>query len=445
MPGEIDETQDNASRDLTSDLMKDLTGAPSEAAAGTGAADAGAGAGGAAAGAAAGGAAGGDGKDKAGAAGGQPGAGAAKDKAGDGKDKSGAAASSGQPAGAGKGQPAAKAGTVADINPDDPKVSAADLRKHLKRVIEEKNGIAQTVQQKEAQAAELQKKIEEFSKKKVWTEADQALVDKSNKRLAELERDLYGRDYRQSPEFQDKYQKRYDRVFNQARKELIGMDVTVKEKNPDGDGMVDVQRKITEADVLAVVNAAPNARIAIAKKLFGEDRETVLTHARELSVIDSEAAEAIRSKQENYQSEVTKAAEESQKAQTNYQQFVKNQSEHFLNNNPDIFGTDGASPEAVEALQKGIAFVDACANASPDMSINERAARAAVVRGFAIAGPRLLFELKAARAEIARLTEENKGFRASDPGNAGEHGGGGAGGDGGEEPAGSDALAADFK
>lgn len=325
---------------------------------------------------------------------------------------------------------------VKPINPDDPAVTAPQLRKALK---ESQETHTKTLSQKEEEIRKLTSQMASFQGKRVWTDEDQKLLDKATQRQAELEADVYSRDYRQSPEFKTKYQEPFDKIWNEAKSELVGMKVSITGKNVESGEPEQQERTITEADIHKVVDAPANQRINVAKELFGEDRETILTHARELNLLRKSANDAVEGKQKNYQTEIQTKSTEFQKAQGDYQKFVKDSSEKFVINNPDLFTVEEGDTEAATAVDKGLQFVDSSVSGSEKMGVNERAARAALIRGMAASFPRLMLERTRLRAEVERLKTENAGFRQSDPGNAGE--GGGAGGSGGsDEVGGSDDL-----
>ena len=173
---------------------------------------------------------------------------------------------------------------------------------------------------------------------------------------------------------------------------------------------------------------------------------SVPTSKRHLDVINpmvktqKAADQAIKEKTENYQSEARTQAEKFTAQQQRVQGFIKGQTDVLAQKFPDIFAAAETDTEAAANLKKGFDFVDECTSKA-NMDINERAARASLVRAWAGAFPRLVGDIARLRAENAALKEENAKYRGSDPGGAGDGGGGGS-------PApsegGSDAMAAEL-
>jgi predicted nuclease with TOPRIM domain len=341
-----------------------------------------------------------------------------------------------KPAAAAPPKPAAQpapAKPVVKLNIDDLKVSASDLRRHLKEIIADKD---KTVGEKQKEIATLQDKIKEFEGKKFWTDDDQKLSEQATKRLAKLESDLYGRDYRQSPEFKTQFQDKFDRLWSKGVETVKGLTVTWKE------GDEDKSRPATQQDLLRVVDAPASERYKLAKQLFGEDYPVVIDYANKLNDIRESAEEAVKNKQDNHQSETQKQADELKKVSGQIEQFVKEAGENLVQKFPDIFSAKEDEPEVAAALKKGFDFVDDARINQGKFNPNERAAKIAVIRSWAGAFPRLIHDRSRLMAENAALREEIAKYNKTDPGNLGE--GAGAGGGAGKDDGGSDELAAEF-
>jgi hypothetical protein len=293
----------------------------------------------------------------------------------------------------------------------------------------------QTVAQRQKQIDELQNKIKEFEGRKYWTEDDIKASETATQRLAKLEADLYGRDYRQSPEFKEKYQSKFDRLWNKGKETVKGLTVKFME------GEEQKERAATERDLLDVVDAPPSQRYKLAKQLFGDDHAVVTDYANKLNDIRDEAEEAVQDKQKSYQSETQKQAEELRAVGGQIEAFVKQASDGLVQQFPDIFAAKEDEPEVAAALKKGFDFVNESRMKQATMTVNERAARIATITAWAGAFPRLVHDLSKLRAEIASLREENGKYRKSDPGTMGE---GGAEAAGGVKDGGSDDLAAEI-
>lgn len=310
-----------------------------------------------------------------------------------------------------------------DINPDDPKVPAADLRKELKRVRESST---LTLREKENQIRDLNTKLEDFSKKRIWSDDDLKLQEQATRRLAQLESELYSRDYAQSPEYKTKYQDRLDSVWAEASEEVKGLTVKYQD-GVDGDNQpIMKERPASTKDLMAVIDAPVVDRLNIAKKLFGEDKEPVLQWAREVAAIRKEAGKAIEEKRNGYASEITKRQQEMATTNQNVSKFIQETTQALEKQFPDLFTAPVDQPEIADALKKGFAFVDDSAANMMTFDVNKRAATAAVVRCMAGAYPRLVMERAKMQEQIKTLQETLSKYESSDPSELGGGGGGGS-------------------
>jgi len=309
-----------------------------------------------------------------------------------------------------------------ELDPDDPKLSAQDLRKELKRLKETVGG---TVREREKRISELQEQMASFEKRRYWTDEDLKLHEAATKRLSELESELYSRDYTSSPEYKSKYQDRFDEVWREASEEIKGMTIRYPDGTDEAGNPKFSERQATNKDLLAVTDAPPSERMRIAKQLFGEDREAVLQWAREIAVIRKEAAKAVEEKRNGYASEITQRNQKLQAANQQVSGFIEQMSGHLEKTYPHIFSAPEDQPEAREALKKGFGFVDESSRKMMEYDINTRAARAAVIRSMAGAFPRLVMDNTRLSARVQELEEQLGKFEKSDPSNLGGTGGGG--------------------
>jgi hypothetical protein len=323
-----------------------------------------------------------------------------------------------------------------DVDPDDPKLTAQDLRKELKRLKETAGG---TVREREKRISELQDQMASFEKRRYWTDDDLKLHEAATKRLATLESELYSRDYTASPEYKSKYQDRFDEVWREASEEIKGMTVRYQDGVDEANQPKYAERPATNKDLLAVTDAPASERMRIAKQLFGDDREAVLQWAREIALIRKDAAKAVEDKRNGYASEITTRNQKFQEANQKVSQFIQQQGAHLEKLYPHIFSASADKPEAQEALKKGFAFVDESSAKMMEYDINTRAARAAVIRSMAGAFPRLAMDNSRLAARVTELEEQLGKFEKSDPSNLG--GAGGGGGDDSKKDGGSDDLA----
>jgi hypothetical protein len=283
----------------------------------------------------------------------------------------------------------------------------------------------------------LQGKIREFEGKRFWTEEDQKLSEKAATRLAQLEADVYGRDYRTSPEFKAQFEDKFNRLWKKGAEVVKGLSITWTE------GEEEKTRPATERDLLRVVDAPPAERYKLAKQLFGDDFTIVMDYANKLNDIRESADEAVAEKQRNYETDSQRQAQQLQATGQQIETFVKTASDNLFQQFPEIFTAKDDQPELAAALKKGFDFVDDSRMNQGKMNVNERAARIAILRSWAGAFPRLVTEIAGLRTKLAAMETENATYRKSDPGTLGEGGGGTSTKD--SEGAGSDDLAREIE
>ena len=307
--------------------------------------------------------------------------------------------------------------------PEPPKPSAvtppkpepkgeAQLRKRLAEVERERDQIRT---KNTTEITTLQDKMKVLESKRYWTPEEEKRYKTMEDRQQTLEAELYTRDYRASPEFTEKFQKRADRVFDKVNKELKGM--TVKYQ----DGEEDKTRAANIADFTRIraLNDSLSEQRKLAKSLFGEDADIVLSHARELSTIEEEANEEIATRQKTY-AETRKQAEERQANEAReYQNHRTTFEKQIIEKYPQHFGEDPANPEVNEALKQGLGFIDATIAGAGKMNVEERAMKNSLVRLMAGSWQRNIVRIRQLESKIEELTGDLGKLRKSDPGSGG--------------------------
>lgn len=307
-------------------------------------------------------------------------------------------------------KPAAPAQPAKPIDIDDPKVPAAELRKHLKQL---QADLQQTKTEKETTISGLQSKLKQLESRKFWSEDDEKKHGEMTQRLNALEADLYARDFTKSPE----YQKQFVTKINEQAKDALDMVKTLQTLDDSGD-----ERQGNWDDITRLMGAANNAeRRRMAKELFGENFQDALDAVMPMVETQKQAEAAVKSKSENYHSEMKQREQQSQQIQ----QFITERQGDIAEKFPNIFKPEETDTESQGLLNKGFSFVDESTQ-KQDMDVNERAARIAMIRSWAGAFPRLVNDLTKKDARIAELEGQISKLRGSDPGDGGDTGGGGS-------------------
>jgi len=307
-------------------------------------------------------------------------------------------------------KPAAK---PADKKPDVPIKGEAMLRKRLAEVERERDEARTNAQ---TELGKLNGKLKELEGKRYWTKEDEEKHAAMEKRQQQLESDLYSRDYKESPEFKDKYQKRADKVFNTVTKTLKGMTVKYMENDEEKER----QATITDFNRIRSLDDSLVEQRKLAKSLFGEDADIVLSHARELSNIEEEANDAIETQKKSWTQTKEQFLDSQKKnrelATTTYNEITS----QLVSKYPDYFGEDAANPDANAALKGGLDYVDMISKSVNAMPSQEAAKNTAIIRMMAGSFPKHLKIIEQLKAELAEAKTDLGKLRKSDPGSGGD-------------------------
>lgn len=328
-----------------------------------------------------------------------------------------------------KGQPT-------DKTPEKPVSGPAQLRNRLAEIEKEYAGFKNTAAQEQEK---LQRQLKEYEKRPYLTKEQQERYDALEKREKALEAELYSRDYRESPEFAEKYQKRWESAYKSAVQRVSGLSV----ESEDAETGEKTSRRVTESDFNKVRSAAPEEQFPIAEKLFGRYAYVVMQDINSLRGIEDAANEEIQNRTKTYHSKRQELYGALQKQSEEYQAAHEEIDRALVEKYPGYFGESKEEPEITAALQHGLKTVDEAMSAADTMTPQMRAAKAAVIRRWAGAFPSLVLRLKRAESKLKEKDDELAKYRASDPGSGGDGGGAAPkGGENGEEDL--DAMAKRF-
>lgn len=316
---------------------------------------------------------------------------------------------------------------VEPIKEKDP----VQLRKRLAEIEEKYKGLEQTSTNEKRELAE---KISAFEKRKYLTPEQEQQQIALQKKLESTEAELYSRDYKESPEFKEKFEKKWQTAYAAAIEEVGSIAVIDENGN---------ERAATRADFDKVRNA-PNGleRRRMAKALFGEDAGVVIDHLNNLNSIQTAANEEISTRRLEFDHKRQEYSERMKQEGGRYQQVMQDTATQLVQKYPEFFGEDKENPEINAQLKSGFEFVDKALSDNGSIPVEDKATRASIIRHWAAAFPRLITTVKSKDAKIAELEKTITDLRGSDPG---------SGGDGGVAPAktaeakGIDALVAEFK
>lgn len=294
--------------------------------------------------------------------------------------------------------------------PEAPKVEGIDqVRSRLKEVQENEKAVR-------AELETLRKEREELSKRRFITPEVEAEIERNKTEAAELRKQLSEVSYERS----EKFHKDYVRPFNAAKQQALeyakSYPVLV-----DDDGTT---RAATDQDFYKVAQAPRAERIAIARRLFGDNGFSVANDANRLEEMRVAANNAIREHNEtSAQKEADEAAAKAEalrKIESQFDQLSKISREGLAKEAPEYFAEDPNDPESTEAWKKGQQFWDAATARMKVAPVDEIAALNEVIRAKVAYFDRAQYQRKKDSARIAELEAELAKVRGGDPGNVGE-------------------------
>lgn len=282
------------------------------------------------------------------------------------------------------------------------------LRQNYTKVKTEYEGYQKTTAQKIADLEARVKSAEDLGTKK-GDEKAAAL----EKRIAELQKSLSETAYEKSEEYKGKYVEPYNRHFTAAAEMVKGMRVIVsvsEEGTP-------TTREGTVQDWQRVFRADPSEQGELATKLFGAANAVrVISKLDQLNNISEEARSAIENHKSSLEAKAKETEQQNRTAEEAYTRTHESATQELQKAYPQFFGEDEKDPEATAALKRGFETVDKWMKEAESLPPEDRAQRAAVLRAWAGAFPRLTKALEGRDAKIAALEAELVKFRGSDPG-----------------------------
>lgn len=289
---------------------------------------------------------------------------------------------------------------------DDQIKDPVQLRQNLKKVKEEYESYKTTTQQK-LEATERQ--MSELQKKRYWTSEDEDKFKKLETKSAQLEQTLYARDYRESPEFKEKFETRAAEQYKQAVAAVRNITLEFKQ----GDEVK--TRPATVADFESVRNAPREQQYMVAFKIFGQHSGYVLNEVNRLNQIQDDAEREVSTRRSEWEKQQQEQAGKFNESKQTYDSTKNQFTAQLAEKYPQFFAEPKYAQER-EAFDKGRKIVDAVVNGIDKMPVAERAERVALVQSWAASWPRMNYIISQRDATIASLEEELKSFRDSDPG-----------------------------
>lgn len=249
-----------------------------------------------------------------------------------------------------------------------------------------------------------------------WKERETEL-ESNRKRNLELEEEIKFFNYSKSDEFRKSYQEPYEKAWSTAMSELG--ELTVVENG--------VERPLSSADILELVNLPLGKAMELAKDKFGDLAMEVMGQRKEIRSLFDKQQQALESAKKSGVEREKKLSEESQRAFGEMATSIKTT---WSKANDDIMAdprvgrfftpVEGDS-EINQRLSKGFELADRAFSenpAAPGLTSEQRSAivkRHAAVRNRAAAFGRLVYENDKQASRITALEKTLAEYKGSEP------------------------------
>ena len=303
-------------------------------------------------------------------------------------------------------KPAEKAEETEEKPTEQKPVKAAELR-----VAYEKS--KETLKAKDAEIAKLQTELKTAKAAPADDPEKKVLLEKfeaAEKRRAELEKEITFVAYQKSPEFLDKYKKPYDEEWTKAVSEIAELTIEAE----DG-----TTRTATANDLLTICNLPLGEARKLAKQLFGDAADDVMSHRRKIRDLSDAQTKALKDAQVNSEERTKEQQTQSLQQQEKIRTLWADENKAWQEKFPRWFKPEDGDEEGNKLLAKGYEMADAAF--SNQGTPEERVKRHAELRNKAAAFPKLALRLKQARGRIKELETSLAAYEDSEPA-AGEGG-----------------------
>ena len=276
-----------------------------------------------------------------------------------------------------------------------------ELKKERDTVLQPK------LQSLEAKTKDYERQIEELRKAQPDLKPVQEKMTALEKENAQLREVVKYADYRQSPEFVDKYEKPYNEAWSKAVSEVTQLSIALE----DG-----TSRKATANDLLALANAPLDQLDDLAAQWFPKSSPRVIRHVEKIRDLAEAQDKALAEAKKGATEFSTKQTEAAQKANGAFKQAYDGANNELTSKYPKWFSPDESDPKGNEILKKGFEYADTVFSPNgTQLTAEQKAGRLAVIRAKAANHDRLAAKVKANAARIAELEAKLAEFEQSEP------------------------------
>lgn len=286
-----------------------------------------------------------------------------------------------------------------------------------KRLAEVEADLNKTRAEKESTVTELQRKMVDLEKRPFLTDDQRKRYESLETRSKELEAQLYAKSYADSPEYKEKYQKRWLAKYESSVREVGRLQV--KSVNPDTGEESTRPASQQDFERVRALRSSEAAQLDEAERIFGNRASLVVKYCNELDGIEQQANEEVTTRRVKYDEEMAQKQSQQGETQKNMQTAAQTRETELLEKYPEWFGKS-EDPELETAMKQGLDYVDAASVDLDKLPPDERGKRAAVIRLWAGSFPRNVKRIQSLEAKLAERDAKIAKLQGTDPGAGGD-------------------------
>jgi hypothetical protein len=286
-----------------------------------------------------------------------------------------------------------------------------------KRLAEVEADLNKTRAEKESTVAELQRKMVDLEKRPFLTDDQRKRYESLETRSKEMEAQLYAKSYADSPEYKEKYQRRWLAKYESSVREVGRLQV--KSVNPDTGEESTRPASQQDFERVRALRSSEAAQLDEAERIFGNRASLVVKYCNELDGIEQLANEEVTTRRAKYDEEMAQKESQQGETQKTMQTAAQARETELLDKYPEWFGKS-EDPEMETAMKQGLDYVDAASVDLDKISPDERGKRAAVIRLWASSFPRNVKRIQSLESKLAERDAKIAKLQGTDPGAGGD-------------------------
>jgi len=257
-----------------------------------------------------------------------------------------------------------------------------------------------------AERQRLSKELEDLRKAQSDSKALLKQIEDLKKHNDEMEDTFRVHKYENSREYKEKFMVPMEKLYSRAVSSLSELEVT------NNDGSV---RAATPQDLETLVRLPLGKAVTVAKEMFGDAAQTVMSYREQIKTLFQETQEARESHKTRWQQIEQQSKAEQLAKQEALEELWKKENDELSTKYADVFAELDGDDEGNKLIASGRKLADLALRGSNDMTPEQRIRVAAEVRNRTAAFGREVTRRKKAEAKASELAEKLKAYEESTP------------------------------